>query len=972
MRRLGILFACLVACAGGRVPKDLPRARTAVHEAREGRVPIASIDRAEGVGLVAGPDGHLGAWLALGPFRLEGPASLESARPLGASVDEAALSPRFAEPVAASVDRPVRAGGKIVSWSKAPAAWGIAKSARGPIDLDATFDAGGRAAIGYLGTTLRLPSPRALLLSLAIDDGCELFVDGRSVFRRDDARPLRDDDDLVPLDLSAGDHVLLLKLRQRGGAWTARARLIDETFAPPSGVRILLPGTPPEVGKELAGSMAQVSIAPRPTARGWAIDARIRYPEGAPIGIPLGASARILGLPGELTPPPRSLGEVTIDARAPSEIDTRAFDFGTEFEGTAAQIVVTVAGRPLEVPFRPITELRNAIDLAGRAREVAAASDVVATLDHLRERLRGQIEGGDRDLRAQLADAAFLTAFAKDVLEGRDPIAARTGPLRLAHLAAADRRPQPVAVYVPKGDPKPRSKPLFVALHGMNGGPVSMMRIFFGGNEPSLSMADLDRSFGVRGDRLPPLDAFVIAPHAHGNAMYRQLGEAEVLDAIEWAIARWPAIDPDRIHVTGFSMGGTGAAAIPLHHPDRFASAQPLCGYHDYELRRDLAGRPRRPWEQAQIEERSNVAWADNGARLPLWVVHGLQDTPVRNSRALVEAWTQRGFFVRSEEPDLGHDVWGYTYAGLRHVSWFSGRKRDPHPRTLSFRTTRPRFGTDAWIHVDALSDDATPWATVDAKIVDRGRIAISTRGVARLRVDRDPVLVDDDLEISIDGAKIRFPAGVPIELSREGTFHAGPPKAAGPRKEGRITGPIRDVWSEPLAIVYGASDPEQTRVNRQVAEALAAIRPGVDVRYPILRDLDGEPPADRSLILVGNARSNAVLRALEPSLPIRVAGGAITFAGRTFTGPELGAAFVVPHPKGGGRYLLVVEGATALGTLRALSLPELLPDFVIWDARLAPARGQQVLGDATVLAAGNFDARWRPPATIGDPLARP
>ena len=60
-------------------------------------------------------------------------------------------------------------------------------------------------------------------------------------------------------------------------------------------------------------------------------------------------------------------------------------------------------------------------------------------------------------------------------------------------------------------------------------------------------------------------------------------------------------------------MGGIGAASIPFRHPDRFAAAMPLCGYHSYFVRRDITGRPMRPWERVLAEERSNVVWAHNG-----------------------------------------------------------------------------------------------------------------------------------------------------------------------------------------------------------------------------------------------------------------------------------------------------------------------------------------------------------------------
>jgi hypothetical protein len=56
---------------------------------------------------------------------------------------------------------------------------------------------------------------------------------------------------------------------------------------------------------------------------------------------------------------------------------------------------------------------------------------------------------------------------------------------------------------------------------------------------------------------------------------------------------------------------------------------------------------------------------------------------------------------------------------------------------------------------------------------------------------------------------------------------------------------------------------------------------------------------------------------------------------------------------------------------LRAESLPEFLPDFGVWDAALAPARGQVLLGSATLRAGGMFKSDWTLPASIADPLAR-
>lgn len=940
--------------------------------------PVATVEPAEGVGLAPGPAGHLGAWLALGPFRVEPsladftawrpPVRDDKGKPDPTTLDDRALRPAYGASLATTrVDKFVK--GPKGGWGVQPATWTLASSGEGAIDLEKVFGSQGKPAIAYLGGVLRVPKAMHLLLLVGSDDGCEVLVDGKSTFSRDASRPQRDDDDLVPLDLEAGDHVVLFKLRQRDAGWAIRVRLVDETFRPPHGVRLLLPSAPAEVATSLARSMSWVRLLREPTKTGYAVGTLVRYPEGAPLGVPLSASADVVQGTTTLVEP-HPLGLVSIGPRAVGEL---AAPIGVveDPSETRVDVHVDIAGRTVEGQLAPRKPVRLAI---ARARSVYDSpqlgklpSDVRATLEHLESRLAQQVTRGDLDTAAQLADAAFLDAFVADAESGVDPIAKRKGVMRLAHVARADGLPQPVAVYVPKGSGK---KPLYVGLHGMNGGPLSMLRVFFGGDDDKKSMAELDRTMGPT----PPVDAYVIAPHAHGNAMYRQLGEEEVMDAIAWARARWPDIDPDRIYVTGFSMGGIGAASIPFHHPDVFAAAQPLCGYHSYFIRRDVAGRPKRPWEQFLLEERSNVSWVDNGARLPLWIVHGTHDLPEENSGVLIEAYEKRKFTVQHDHPDLGHDVWGWAYDKLQHLAWFAGKKRVAHPKVVRMRTTRPRWGDDAWVHVDALGVVAD-WGTVDARVVDKKHITVTTKGVDAFHLDRDPILVDPaSVTITVDGAAISFPDGAAIVLHREGdTWLSGAAKDDGPRKAGRVTGPIRDVWSDPLQVVYGADDPAQTQVNLEVARAFAGIRWGTDVRYPVLADsvVDPDKIPDRATILIGNARSNRVLRALEPSLPIRVVGSTITFAGRTFTGKQLGAAFVVPHPKNKDQYLLVIEGVDALGTFRALSLPELLPDFVVWDERLSPSRGQSLLGFGSVLSAGYFDLRWQPPKSFDDPVLK-
>ncbi|MEQ8762656.1 MAG: PSD1 and planctomycete cytochrome C domain-containing protein [Planctomycetota bacterium] len=69
----------------------------------------------------------------------------------------------------------------------------------------------------YLRRRLIVPSDRQLELQLGSDDGLEVWVDGRSVLQRDVARGVAPNQDRVSVDLSAGEHELILAVINRGG-----------------------------------------------------------------------------------------------------------------------------------------------------------------------------------------------------------------------------------------------------------------------------------------------------------------------------------------------------------------------------------------------------------------------------------------------------------------------------------------------------------------------------------------------------------------------------------------------------------------------------------------------------------------------------------------------------------------------------------------------------------------------------------
>lgn len=914
-------------------------------------------------------DGAFGAWLVAGPWKAQRPA-LDTA-PTG--VDEAALAPTKDAAIGGERDFGGKQTAERPSGKKPPARWLVASSGEGAIDLKAALDTKDTDVVGYASGVLHLARAGKYLLMLGVDDGVRVTVDGKHVFSRDEARPVREDDDVVPLDLAAGDHRIVLKLHQRDGAWAFRARLVDYLLEPVAGAHLALPGTTLDDAKLLATKMSWVSLdrsfdasvdPPRYRPR-----LTVRFPEGAPRGVPLAVTTKVDGV-FEL-----SAGGIPITSTGVSELVTALPPLPVSARGL--DLETNVAGRIVKhaIPSRPLME--QALRRIDRARAASpGASD--ASIEHLVARSKHFLAKGDTDLEAQAEEARELDRIAAALEKKIDPWEGRSGIMRRAIPSPFDGEPTDFGLYVPPSyEPgAARKYPLVVTLHGLNSLPLSMMRAVFGFDEEKKESAWKDRHWVTP----PPFDGFVITPNARGNTMYRDVGEQEVMLVVDWMTKNFP-VDRTRISITGPSMGGIGSASIPFHRPHLFAAAAPLCGYHSQMIRRDVAGRAIRPWERFLAEERSNVFWAENGEHLPLYIVHGTKDLPEENSGVLIERYEKLKFSVKHEHPDAGHNVWGVTYDQQKGLKWLVDKRLDLHPAHVRFKTTKARWGTSAWVTVDELSAPST-WADVDARARDKTHIAVTSAGAGTLTFARDEQLFDTraPIELVVDGQRHVFEEGETLTVHRDaGAWKKGPRPLAPTalRKRGRVAGPLRDVFHEPITFVF-ASEGEEAHANEHVARWLAKVRPGVKVAYPIVSDADflakSEPLAnDRALFLVG--RNNKVLAAIEAAagtpFPIHVESSAVTVGSERFTGRELGAAFIRPNPLRPDRYVAVLAGADVPGTLRALSLPDLLPDFIVWDEAVAPSRGQILLGAGSARAAGFFDLDWALPSAIADPLAK-
>ncbi len=472
-----------------------------------------------------------------------------------------------------------------------------------------------------------------------------------------------------------------------------------------------------------------------------------------------------------------------------------------------------------------------------------------------------------------------------------------------------------------------------------------------------------------------------LRPCGRGNgSVYQGYGEVDVYEAVG-ALRKLVAIDPERITVTGASMGGAATWYHASHYPDFWAAAAPFCGYCDYKLWEKPGGTTfhRQPWEECSWISRDAAYRVENLRHVPVRITHGEWDravgggVPVEHSRQMDRKLSALGYphhYV--EVPRTGH---GCRLPGLweETIIWLLDQERTPDPDRVSLTVHTLRHNRIRWVAVEqqmVYGNPATAQATVNAA---RDRLEARTENVRRLALG--PVPRASAATLVLDRSTLER-----TDLTSLRRFVRGPDGSWAPDGEGiptgekrpGLSGPFGDIFFEPIAIVYGASGSDvESELNRLMARNAASffreenggvhrggIRGDNSVEIPIASDKDALAVLDSAapgagprgaiskdlleranLFLIGNAASNAVIARLSGSLPVRFSGDELELCGETYRGEHLAFYAVLPHPDGR-RYVALLSGAE--------------PDAITWGSHV----GLQLLPDYLIFHRGEI-VQW-------------
>jgi predicted peptidase len=191
-----------------------------------------------------------------------------------------------------------------------------------------------------------------------------------------------------------------------------------------------------------------------------------------------------------------------------------------------------------------------------------------------------------------------------------------------------------------------------------NGGKVPLLLFLHGAGEKGN-----DNHSQLKHDptKLAPKGTFeknpmiVVAPQCPGDQFWSGPIMETVIKMVKEFEKELP-VDPQRIYITGLSMGGYGTWGALAMEPKLFAAAVPICGGGD-------------------------PAAARKFDKVPIWAFHNDGDPTVGvdGSRSMIEALKKAGADPKyTEYQSTQHDAWTRTYKDPALWEWLVSQKRKP------------------------------------------------------------------------------------------------------------------------------------------------------------------------------------------------------------------------------------------------------------------------------------------------------
>jgi hypothetical protein len=553
------------------------------------------------------------------------------------------------------------------------------------------------------------------------------------------------------------------------------------------------------------------------------------------------------------------------------------------------------------------------------------------------------------------------TAFAKTMLQqgterarqlkaGQAPWTEVTGQILRGYRSKIDGSVQPYGLSVPatwkKGDTKPRRLDLWLLGRGENRTELAFLAER---QKPSTFESE---------------NTIVLTPYGRFCNATKFAGEVDVFEAMD-AVKKQFTVDPQRVVVRGFSMGGASTWHLAAHHPGEWCASSPGAGFAETPIYAKVfdTGKDFRPWWEQMLWRWYNVTdVAGNFFNVPTIAYSGEDDPQKASADQMEKACAAEGLKLeRIIGPKTGHKYEPNAKKELAEkIDALAAKGREAVPKEIRFTTYTLRYSDCDWLQLDGLEKH---WERTDVRAqLASGSAQLTTKNVAALTLAAPGLS-----KMTIDGQSIEVAPAKPatgVSLHKEsGQWKIGA-QPTGLRKTPFSQGPIDDAFMDRFVFVRPTGQPFNQEsgawVQSELARATKMWRDIFRGEAPVKDDstVTDDDLKNSNLILWGDPSSNKVLAKILPKLPLKWDAKTLEFRGYQLDAAHHLPILIFPNPHNLRHYVVLNSGIDfrdeAYGS-NSLQTPK-LPDWAIIDLRTPPGPRWPGL----VFDAGFFDEQWR------------
>ena len=623
---------------------------------------------------------------------------------------------------------------------------------------------------------------------------------------------------------------------------------------------------------------------------------------------------------------------------------------GEKIDSPGAVVLINASTKPLQ-----------GCTISGRAGDISIKAELPRLLPLATRKVRFDITGTAPEEKGDLPVTLKITKAGQEVASAEITLRVLTKDENQKHtfISHIDGSVQYYSIQPSMAKDADAPQALFLSLHGAGVEALNQTGSYYGKSWGHVVAPTNRRPYGFDWEDWGRIDAL------------------KVLDIVQEKLN----IDPDRVYLTGHSMGGHGTWHLGATFPDKFAAIGPSAGWISFWSYLP-GGKAQQTSKMDSMLLRAAQAsntfgLVENYKNLGVYILHGAEDkvVPVKQAHLMIEHLEKfHKDWDYHEEPGAGH-WWDHSdEQGADCVDWAPlfdfyarhARTQTKMKRQVDFITANPGISSTCyWLSIYSQQNPLQLSKTSIRFDPGMQRFVGTTENVKTLMFDVSELAIEDTVSFDLDSVKIadvKIPADKKMWLSHNDDKWIVAQKPSVDEKGPHRYGTFKDAVNHNVLFVYGTKGSKSQKAWAQAKVRYDAERfwyqGNGSIEIISDKEFDAAATKDRNVVLYGNADTNAAWKILLADCPVVVRNGTVQIGERTIKGKDKACLFIYPRPDSDIASVGVVSGSGLVGMKLTDKRSYLAAGFAFPD--LMVFSPQMLNGDSDgINVAGFFGLDW-------------